>query len=117
MQAAAAAQGTTAIYYNGLFEVPNRDGRLRPLMTAQVHIVLGTAKDVPLVSWSAISHREIDGRYHVRVKTARGESEDRLVTIGLNDKVQAQVIDGLSLGDEVIIKTDGPLSDPTAGLL
>jgi len=117
VQASAAAQGTTAIYYNGLFEVPNRDGQLRPLMTAQVHIVLGNAKDALLVSWSALSGRDVDGRYHVRVKTARGEIEDRLVTIGFTDKVQAQVIDGLSLGEEVVITADGPLSDPAAGLL
>jgi len=64
-----------------------------------------------------LSGRDGDGRYHVRVKTARGEIEDRLVTIGFTDKVQAQVIDGLSLGEEVVITADGPLSDPAAGLL
>lgn len=117
VQASASPQGTAAIYYNGLFEVPNHDGKLRPLMTAQVHIVLGSAKNAPLVSWSALSGREADGRYHVRVRTARGDIEDRLVTIGLTDKIQAQVVGGLSLGEEVVITADGPLSAPAAGLM
>ena len=115
LQASAAAQGTTAIYYNGLFEVPNADGRLRPLMTAQVNIVLGSAGDVPLVSWSALSRTDVEGRYRVSVKTAQGKIEDRVVTVGLSDKVRAQVIEGLSLGEDVVIKADGPLSDSTAG--
>ena len=63
--------GTKAIYYNGLFEIPNGDGRLRPLMTAQVHIVIDSASDVPLIPWTSLGQREPDGRYHVQIKTAR----------------------------------------------
>ncbi|MBA8879302.1 efflux RND transporter periplasmic adaptor subunit [Phyllobacterium myrsinacearum] len=115
LQASANAQANTAIYYNGLFDVPNPAGRLRPLMTAQVDIVLGEKVDVPLIPWSALSEQEVDGRYRVRVKTADGKLLWRIVTVGISNKVQVQLVSGLSAGDEVVIRADGPLSDPMAG--
>jgi len=45
---------TTAIYYNGLFDVPNPEGKLRIAMTATVNIVLGDARDVLVVPASAV---------------------------------------------------------------
>ncbi len=45
---------STAIYYNGLFDVPNPEGRLRIAMTAQVNIVLAEAKDALVVPSSAL---------------------------------------------------------------
>ncbi|HRA30098.1 MAG TPA: efflux RND transporter periplasmic adaptor subunit, partial [Acinetobacter johnsonii] len=44
---------STAIYYNALFDVPNHDGKLRIDMTAQVYIVLDSAKNALLVPSSA----------------------------------------------------------------
>ncbi|RZS70644.1 macrolide-specific efflux system membrane fusion protein [Phyllobacterium myrsinacearum] len=115
IQAAANPQGTAAIYYNGLLELPNPASTLRPLMTAQVNIVLARVSDTPLIPWSALAEPEADGRYRVRVRTPDGKSQARLVTIGLSDKVQAQVLDGLSVGDEVVLRADGPLSEPVTG--
>lgn len=117
VQASANPQGTAAIYYNGLLEVPNPDGRLRPQMTAQVNIVLARVDDASLIPWSALSDQEADGRYRIHVKAADGKPQLRLVTIGISDKVQAQVIAGLSPGDEVVISVDGPLSDPPMGAM
>lgn len=96
-----------AVYYNGLFETPNRDGRLRPMMTAVVTIVVGSARDVPLVAWSALREHQADGRYRVQVRSPSGQLSDRLVTIGLTDRIRAQVIDGLVVGDDVVIPADG----------
>jgi macrolide-specific efflux system membrane fusion protein len=45
---------TTAIYYNGLFDVPNPDGKLRISMTAQVNIVLAEARNALIVPTSAL---------------------------------------------------------------
>src|SRR5262249_17426683 len=36
---------SSAVYYNGIFEIPNPDHELQPSMTAQVNIILGEAKD------------------------------------------------------------------------
>lgn len=45
---------STAIYYNGLFDVPNPDGKLRISMTAQVNIVLAEARDALTIPSSAL---------------------------------------------------------------
>lgn len=99
-----------AVYYNGLFATPNPEGRLRPMMSAIVTVISGHAENVPLVAWSALTERDEQGRYPVQVRTPTDELTERLVTIGLTDRVKAQVIDGLSVGDEVVIPVDGEAS-------
>ncbi|WP_246669707.1 efflux RND transporter periplasmic adaptor subunit [Agrobacterium sp. B1(2019)] len=108
-----AVQGAQAVYYNGLFKTPNADGRLRPMMTASVRIIVGKAENVPLAPWSALTHRDEDGRYHVRVRQASGAAVEKLVTVGLTDKINSQIIDGLSVGDKVIIPAEGETSTNT----
>ncbi|MFJ1311456.1 efflux RND transporter periplasmic adaptor subunit [Agrobacterium sp. P15N1-A] len=105
------SSATTAVYYNGLFETPNPDGRLRPMMTAVVTIITGRAEDVPLVAWAALTERDGRGRYRVQVRSASGGVSDRLVTIGLTDRLKAQVLDGLAVGDHVVIPADGQQSE------
>jgi macrolide-specific efflux system membrane fusion protein len=92
---------SSAIYYNGIFNVPNEDGRLRTYMTAQVHIVLGRAADVLTVPAVALGPRNADGSYTVRV-VAGDQITVRKVEIGLNDKVIAEVRSGLQKGDKVV---------------
>lgn len=103
-------QGAQAVYYNGLFYTPNADGRLRPMMTASVRIVIGKAEDVRIVPWSALTSPDGEGRYRVRVRLSSGAVVEKRVTVGLTDKINSQVIDGLSVGDEVIIPADGEIS-------
>jgi len=50
-----------AIYYNGLFTIPNEDGHLRTYMTAEVHIVLGQEKNVLTIPSSALGAPDADG--------------------------------------------------------
>ncbi len=97
---------TTAVYYNGLFDVPNPDGKLRVAMTAQVSIVLAQAKDAVVVPSSALGKRGKGGTYEVQV--LEGEGPDAKVTtrqvrIGLNNRMQAQVLEGLKAGDKVVV--------------
>ncbi|MCE5283356.1 MAG: efflux RND transporter periplasmic adaptor subunit, partial [Deltaproteobacteria bacterium] len=54
---------SSAIYYNGLFEIPNPDHKLRVSMTAQVFIVLNEAKQALCIPASALGDRQKDGRY------------------------------------------------------
>ncbi len=79
-------------------------------MTASVRIIVGKAENVPLVPWSALTDRDKDGRYHVRVRQASGVAVEKLVTVGLTDKINNQIIDGLSVGDKVIIPSKGETS-------
>jgi len=45
---------STAVYYNGLFDVPNPDLALRPGMTAEVHIVLSEFDNALVIPSSAL---------------------------------------------------------------
>lgn len=97
-----------AIYYNGLLEVDNPDRTLRIGMTAQVSIVLEAARDVLFVPVAAVSQ----GRDGATVQVLRGkgpdaEPETLPVKTGLTDKVNIEIIEGLSEGDEVVTGMGG----------
>lgn len=99
--------GTTAqaVYYDILFDAPNGDGALMPMMTAEVTIVVSGVTNVLLAPRQSLIGPNPNGRYRARVKTAAGSLEDREVTIGLTDRLTAEVQSGLSEGDEVVIPT------------
>lgn len=102
----ASAASNTAIYYNGIFNVPNPDGRLRTYMTANAQILLGSAKNALTIPSSAISQAPGGRGQIVRVLGKDGAVERRPVKIGLNDKVTAEVREGLKEG-ELVIAGDG----------
>jgi macrolide-specific efflux system membrane fusion protein len=93
---------TSAIYYNGVFTVPNPDGTLRTYMTVEARIVIGAAKGVPLVPASVLDSPDPDGSFTVRVLLPDGTLEKRTVITGLNNKSLAQVLSGLEVGDRVV---------------
>ncbi len=148
----ASSSSSTAIYYNGLFDVPNPDGKLRISMTATVNIVLGEARDALLVPSSAIvagggpprrssgagantgastaapaargaeaggerprrrreagadgAERAAAPRF-VRVLDEAGEVVEKPVRVGLNNNIQAEILEGLSEGDQVVLGQSG----------
>ncbi|MDC7789457.1 efflux RND transporter periplasmic adaptor subunit [Rhodoplanes sp. TEM] len=93
---------SSAIYYIGVFDVPNPDGRLRTYMTAQVRIVLGAAAGVPLVPAAALGPKNPDGTRSVQVVGPDGAIEIRPVTVGLDNKATAEVRSGLRAGERVV---------------
>lgn len=103
----------TAIYYNGLFDVPNPDGKLRISMTATVHIVRGAADDALVIPAAALGPRHPDGSYTVNVLGPEGRAQPRKVRVGLNNNVNAQVLQGLREGDQVVTGTAA--AAPAAG--
>jgi len=101
--ATASPSSTAAVYYNGLFDVANPDGVLRTSMTAQVYIVLASAKHVLTVPSAALTPAG-PGRYTVRILTdPKKKPEVRAVTVGINNNVSAQVLSGLKAGEKVIV--------------
>ncbi|QQZ39833.1 macrolide transporter subunit MacA [Pseudomonas sp. SK3(2021)] len=102
-QPAGTPKQTTAVFYNALFDVPNPDHRLRISMTAQVRIVLDTAKDVLTVPVAALGPRNNDGSFPVRVLDAKGQARQHNVQTGINNNVKVQIKDGLAEGDRVVI--------------
>lgn len=92
-----------AIYYNALFDVENKQNLLRVGMTAQVSIVLGSAEDALLIPSQVLTSKsERNDQYRVSI-LVDGKIEKRKVEIGINNKVQAQVLSGLNEGDQVIL--------------
>lgn len=98
---------TSAIYYNGRFTVPNPEHKLRIDMTAQVSIVASRADKTLTVPATALGARSKDGRYTVKVLEGEaGQAQkvsQRQVRVGLNNRVQAQVLEGLKEGERVVI--------------
>jgi macrolide-specific efflux system membrane fusion protein len=104
--AASSSSSSSAIYYNGLFDVDNPDHRLRISMTAQVTIVLRSADDVLTLPASVLTRRDRDGSYAVEVWSPEQEAaEPRQISVGLNNKITAEVTDGLSEGELVVSGT------------
>ncbi|KAG0188993.1 hypothetical protein DFQ28_004026 [Apophysomyces sp. BC1034] len=104
----------TAVFYNALFEVPNPGHRLRISMTAQVGVLLGTARQALNIPAAALGAKNKDGRYAVRVLGASNKVITRQVRIGINNNVKVEVLDGLKAGERVVI---GEAADaPDAGL-
>ncbi|WP_312785836.1 efflux RND transporter periplasmic adaptor subunit [Stenotrophomonas indicatrix] len=97
----------TAMYYNGQFDVDNRDGRLRSYMTAQVRIVLGRARNVLTIPSAALGARAGDGSYTVEVRGEDGRAVARRIAIGLDDQIQVEVRSGLKEGEQVVLAQAG----------
>ncbi|MGD9947876.1 MAG: efflux RND transporter periplasmic adaptor subunit [Desulfobulbus sp.] len=94
---------STAIYYMGVLDVPNPDGRLRISMTTQVNIVLAEAKEALIIPSAALGNKDRQGRYLVQVADGPEQTHEQWIKIGLNNNVQAEVLEGLSEGQRVVI--------------
>jgi len=106
---------SSAIYYYGLFEVPNPDNKLRVSMTAQVSIVLNEAKHALAIPTSALGDKLKAGRYTVRV-LRNDVPETRTIRTGINNSVYVQVLEGVQEGDKVVVgdSTSVPATTTTA---
>ncbi|MGL4224178.1 MAG: efflux RND transporter periplasmic adaptor subunit [Vibrio sp.] len=98
-----AVSNDQAIYYHGLFDVDNPDRTLRIGMTAQVSVVLNKAENVLLVPAQVLIRQPgRAARYQVPV-LSDGKQVMRDVTVGINNKVQAEITSGLQEGDQIIL--------------
>ncbi|MBF9000604.1 MULTISPECIES: macrolide transporter subunit MacA [Vibrio] len=96
-----------AIYYYGLFDVDNPDRVLRIGMTAQVSIILKHADNALLIPAQALVKKAgKDGKNQYQVPVLEnGKAVYRNVTVGINNKVNAEITSGLKEGDKVILGT------------
>lgn len=100
-----ASSGTSkVVLYTVLFDVDNADGALMPQMTAQVTFVNAAAKGVlavPLTALEALPQQR--GIYRARVLDGSGKAQTRDVRIGVRNRLQGEVLEGLAEGDELIL--------------
>lgn len=96
------ALASSAIYYNGIIHIDNDDNFLRTYMTAQVHIILGRSRDVLLVPSNALHDETKEHKAWVQILVGKNKIITKQVTVGLNNKVMAEIVSGLNEGDVVI---------------
>lgn len=108
--ASSAAATTSAVYYKGIFSVPNPDGFLKTYMTAEIHILLAEATDVLLAPVSALRSSNEPNKANVRLVTNNGSFVERAVNTGITDKINTEIRSGLNEGNRIV--TDNQLADP-----
>ncbi|MDD2899188.1 MAG: macrolide transporter subunit MacA [Desulfuromonadaceae bacterium] len=96
------SSNSSAVYYYGLFEVPNSDNKLKVSMTAQVAIVLNQVKQALCIPVSALGETQKDGRNTVKVLEG-GIAQSRNIRTGISNNVQVQVLEGLRKGEKVVV--------------
>ncbi len=97
-----------AVFYNVLFDVRNEDRSLLSDMTVQVSIETGQARQVPSLPMVALGDRDADGLYKVQVVGEDGAASDRSVRIGLQDGGRAQVLEGVAVGEKLLLAPGAP---------
>ncbi len=104
------ASTTGAIYYNGLFEVPNPDHTLRISMTAEVTIVLDEAENALLLPAGVVTTGPGGARqvmvYDPQTKSTRRQD----VEVGLDNNIQVEILSGLDEGALVVNATGSRLA-------
>lgn len=101
------------VLYTALFDVANPHQELMTQMSAQVFFVIAKAEDVVTVPMSALM--PVDRRtkrYQVQVLTPAGVPELREVTVGVTNRVTAEIKEGLQAGEKILL---GGQQRPGAG--
>lgn len=107
----------TAVYYNGLFDIPNPERILKAAMTAQVSIVIAAAKQTLAIPVTALGMKKAMGEYEVQVLTKENIAQRRLIKTGISNHIHVQVLSGLDMGEKVIIGDTSQIKDASTVLL
>jgi membrane fusion protein, macrolide-specific efflux system len=102
---------TKAVLYPVVFDVANAHRRLLPQMSAQVFFIIDEARDVTVVPLRFL--KPVAGAvdtFRARL-LRRGNAEERLVVLGIRNRTLAQVLSGLSVGDELVPPDEGSAPD------
>lgn len=122
--APAPASANSVVLYTALFDVDNQAGELRPEMSAQVFFVMAEAKDAVVMPVAALNAAETppdeaaaaDRREPavptpppssgtVQVASADGRLSARAVKLGVRNRFDVQVVEGLRAGERVVTGT------------
>ncbi len=96
------------VLYDVLIDVKNDGHQLMTGMTTQVFFIFGRAENATIIPAEALTRRVASednaaGKaYRVTVMTDSGR-EERLIHVGLQTRAQAQVVDGLAVGERVLV--------------
>lgn len=96
------------VLYNVLLDVDNKDHSLMSGMSTQMFFVAGKAENAVLIPVGALIKRvpaqdsETGQAYQVKIMDGKVQAE-RVIQVGLMDRVMAEVKSGLKAGDQVVI--------------
>ncbi len=96
------------VLYNVLIDVENPEHKLMNGMSTQIFFELGKAENVPILALEALGKRmpkednEKGKAYQAQVKKD-GKIESRIVFVGRTDRMNAEIKDGLTIGERVLI--------------
>ncbi|WP_372873087.1 efflux RND transporter periplasmic adaptor subunit [Shewanella sp.] len=82
-------------------EIPNKDGRLLPGMLMKIRLIK-TSREAMMVPESAII--PVQKNHYVYIVGADNKVERRQVTLGLRKRGWAEIVDGLALGETIMIR-------------
>lgn len=99
------------VLYNAPFDVDNPQGKLLPQMTAQVFFIVAETNNALLVPTAAL--QRAGKNYQATILYPDGRQEVRQVKVGVNDRIQAEVLEGLSEGEALLLQT-GAVAKPAA---
>ena len=88
-------------------DVLNPDRLLMPGLYADADLTLEHKEDIPTVPLQALNHE--GDKTTVLVVNANGEIEDRQVSLGIQTASDAEVVAGLSEGEQVVVSDRGGL--------
>ncbi len=103
------------VLYSALFDVDNSDRNLLPQMTAQVFFVIAAAQDTLLLPTTAVSIQrapqspaDANGApATVTVLDLNDRLEERRIRVGISNRIQIEVLEGLKEGDQVVTSAPG----------
>jgi RND family efflux transporter MFP subunit len=82
-------------------DVQNRDRMLMPGLYAEADVSLEHRQDIPAIPLQAINHE--GDKTTVFVVATNGEIEDRPITLGIQTATDAEILTGLSEGEQVVV--------------
>lgn len=114
---------SNVVMYTVIIEIDNSSRKLLPGMTASVTIKAEEANDVLMISAMALQFKpsmmirekmdvkkigNIDENQAVVYLFEKGKIVPRIITKGISDMTNIEIIDGLKLGEEVIVEANEP---------
>jgi macrolide-specific efflux system membrane fusion protein len=100
------------VLYNAQFDVDNPDGTLMTQMSAQVFFINAKADNVLTIPVALLQNRRgrpVEGGEMFRLQALEnGKPVERMVKVGLRDRVSAQVLEGLSEGEQLLSSNAAP---------
>ncbi|MGH8544481.1 MAG: efflux RND transporter periplasmic adaptor subunit, partial [Gammaproteobacteria bacterium] len=96
------------VLYDVLIDVTNEDRQLMTGMTTQVFFIFGRAENATIIPTEALTvpapeeDNEKGKGYRVAVASESGR-EERIIHVGLQTRTHAEVMDGLDVGERILL--------------